>query len=59
VAGVTLVEHGKPTTAAVTDEKTLPVDRSQYESGDAPCLEAFRSGKVVPVEAADAQERWP
>ncbi len=58
-AGITLVADGKPTTAACTDDATLPLDRSQYESGDGPCLEAYRQGKVFRVEPIDGDERWP
>ncbi|MDP8987179.1 MAG: GAF and ANTAR domain-containing protein [Actinomycetota bacterium] len=58
-AGITLVDGGRPATAACTDEVTLPVDRSQYESGEGPCLEAYRQGKAVRVATMADDERWP
>lgn len=59
-AGVTLLdEQGKPDTAAYSDRRTLAVDRAQYEVGDGPCLEAYRTGQLQRIRAREVRERWP
>jgi GAF domain-containing protein len=58
-AGLTLVEHGRPSTAAATDNRTLEVDDAQYAAGDGPCLEAYRTQQVQRVAADEAAERYP
>jgi GAF domain-containing protein len=56
---ITVVGGQSSRTAAYTDEKMLPLDRSQYTSGRGPCLEAAeRRTPVRVVMDADAQ-RWP
>jgi GAF domain-containing protein len=57
--GVTLLTDGRPTTAAFTDEKTLAIDRAQYDADSGPCLDAYRYQRVNRVDIAEAQERWP
>ncbi len=42
-AGVTVVQEGTPFTSAWTDERTLAVDRDQYDVDDGPCLHAVRT----------------
>jgi GAF domain-containing protein len=58
-AGVTLVTAGEPLTAAATDERTLAVDRAQYDVGDGPCLQAYRERKVQRVMVEEAAARFP
>jgi GAF domain-containing protein len=58
-AGLTLVEHGRPSTAAATDERTLVVDEAQYAAGDGPCLQAYRTGSVQRVASGTARVRFP
>ncbi|HEV7823773.1 MAG TPA: GAF and ANTAR domain-containing protein [Mycobacteriales bacterium] len=58
-AGVTLMERGRPTTAAATDERTLAVDEAQYAAGDGPCLHAYRTCSVQRVASGSAQVRFP
>ena len=41
-ASVTIIERGKPSTAASTDDDTLALDNVQYDAGDGPCLTAAR-----------------
>ena len=57
--GVTLVQDSKPMTAAATDDFTLEIDRHQYETGEGPCLEAYRTGKRLEIEDIDVEKRWP
>jgi len=58
-AGVTVVQEGTPFTSAWTDERTLSVDRDQYDVGDGPCLHAVRTGSCVRVTVSEAAELWP
>ncbi len=58
-AGVTVVQEGTPFTSAWTDERTLAVDRDQYDVDDGPCLHAVRSESCVRVTVAEAAELWP
>lgn len=58
-AGVTLLERGRPITAAATDERTLVVDEAQYKVGDGPCLRAYRTGTVQRVVVSEAYARYP
>lgn len=58
-AGVTVIRDGQPTTVAASDERTTHLDELQYGRGDGPCLAAARSGDVVTVHDAAADERWP
>jgi GAF domain-containing protein len=58
-AGVTLVTGERPRTAAYTDDRTLLVDRAQYDAGDGPCLDAIRHRRVNRVNIGEADDRWP
>jgi GAF domain-containing protein len=58
-AGVTLHVDGRYVTAAYTDERTLAVDRGQYDRGHGPCLQSMRDKAVVQFDIEDASERWP
>ena len=56
-ASVTVLDGGRPVTAASTDPVALGVDRVQYDHGYGPCLEAIGSGKPVHWHPNDG--RWP
>ncbi|HSK55624.1 MAG TPA: GAF and ANTAR domain-containing protein [Jiangellales bacterium] len=58
-AGITLLRDGRPTTAAYTDERTLAVDRQQYDQGGGPCLDAASNRRINRVDVEEAAERWP
>jgi hypothetical protein len=58
-ATVTLLRDDSPVTAATTSEPVAELDHDQYWSGDGPCLEAAKTGKLVRVSMRDAQQRWP
>lgn len=57
-AGVTLVRGERPRTAAYTDERTLEVDRDQYDIGEGPCLDAIRRRRINRVDVEEAEQRW-
>jgi GAF domain-containing protein len=58
-AGVTLDDRKGYLTAAYTDERTLAVDRGQYELDEGPCLQAMRDKTILRVTVDEAEERWP
>ena len=59
-AGVTLVDgRGGYVTAAYTAQRTLAVDRGQYDRGEGPCLQAIADRQVVRFDVEEAEERWP
>ncbi len=58
-ASVTLLEGERPHTAAATAGRVTELDVDQYRIGDGPCLEAYRTGKIVRTSVAGAEQRWP
>lgn len=58
-ASVTLFRNGRPTTSACSADVALDVDRSQYDTGQGPCLVAMDTGKVVRVDSFATDGRWP
>ncbi len=58
-ASVTLVTGEVPHTATATSAVVDELDGEQYRTGDGPCLEAVRGGKIVRTTVSDAVERWP
>ncbi len=58
-AGVTLFHEGQPFTAAWSDDRTLGIDRDQYDVGDGPCLDSIRRGVVNRVDVDSAARQWP
>lgn len=58
-AGVTALQDGTPFTSAFTDERTLAVDRDQYDVDEGPCLHAARAGVVVRVTVSESMQAWP
>src|SRR5215207_851626 len=58
-AGITLMRHVKPTTAVFTDSKSPEIDSAQYENGEGPCLDAFRSSRIFTIEDTRTVTPWP
>ncbi|HEX3621991.1 MAG TPA: GAF and ANTAR domain-containing protein [Acidimicrobiales bacterium] len=61
LAGISLLsDAGKPTTAIFTDTSAPEIDAGQYESGRGPCLDAWRTQKVVRIDDMDlASDDYP
>ncbi|MFJ7212765.1 ANTAR domain-containing response regulator [Amycolatopsis sp. NPDC098790] len=59
MASITTLTDGRATTAASTDERAVLLDRTQYSTGEGPCLDAARIEDVVRVTIAEAGGRWP
>jgi serine phosphatase RsbU (regulator of sigma subunit) len=56
-ASVTVLDGGRPTTAAATATVAARIDRVQYDVGSGPCLSAVRTGK--PVRWHPGEAGWP
>jgi GAF domain-containing protein len=49
--GLTMLdERGKVSTAVFTDVEAVEVDAAQYETGRGPCLDAWRTRKIVRID---------
>ena len=61
MAGITMGSvDGKPVTGVFTDPESPEIDAAQYESGNGPCLEAWRTKRVIRVDDMNlAHERYP
>ena len=59
MAGITLLVDGVPSTGVFTDSEAPEIDKAQYESGQGPCLDAFRDQSVYRIESTAADIRWP
>lgn len=61
MGGISLMgENGKPKTAVFTDPEAPEIDSSQYESGNGPCLSAWRLKMVVRIDdMAEAGGDYP
>jgi GAF domain-containing protein len=58
-AGVSMLVEGHPRTAIFTDEEAPEIDAAQYESGEGPCLDAFRERTTHRIDDTDDDTRWP
>ena len=61
MAGITMgSEDGTPVTGVFTDPESPEIDAAQYESGNGPCLDAWRTKRVIRVDdMSSAHERYP
>jgi GAF domain-containing protein len=59
LAGITLLRDSKPITAVFTDPEAPEIDTAQYASGSGPCLDAFRTGRVLQIADTALDDRWP
>jgi GAF domain-containing protein len=57
--GITMMVHGQLGTGVVTDPEAREIDRAQYETGNGPCVESYRTGEVLRIDSTDDDERWP
>jgi GAF domain-containing protein len=58
--GMTLRQRGRPpSTVACTDPLASQADEIQYQTGDGPCLHAFRHAQVVRIDDLATFGRWP
>jgi GAF domain-containing protein len=58
LVGLTMMVEGRPRTAVFTDLAAPHIDQAQYETGDGPCLEAFKTGTVKRIGSTLAEGPW-
>ncbi|WP_442916499.1 GAF domain-containing protein [Lentzea sp. DG1S-22] len=58
-ATVTLLDNGRPFTAASTSDLVTQLDGVRYDTGAGPCLAAAATGRLARATVEEAQERWP
>jgi putative methionine-R-sulfoxide reductase with GAF domain len=59
LAGITMLLEGTPRTAVFTDGAAAEIDSAQYETGDGPCLDAFRHKQVYRIHDVNEDHQWP
>jgi GAF domain-containing protein len=58
MAGITMIVEGRQRTAVYTDDQAPDIDRAQYDSGDGPCVAAFRTGTVTEIRSTSEPGEW-
>jgi GAF domain-containing protein len=58
-AGITMIVEGKPRTGVFTNIASPEIDEAQYETGEGPCLSAFRDQKIYRIDSTTDDDRWP
>lgn len=58
-AGVTMLVDGTVQTGVFTDPSSPEVDQAQYDAGEGPCLDAFRTGEIYRIGSTAEEGRWP
>ncbi|HRW39195.1 MAG: GAF and ANTAR domain-containing protein [Acidimicrobiales bacterium] len=59
MAGISMTVDGRIGTYIFTHPEVEEVDRPQYDTGDGPCVQAFRTGRTVVVESTVQPTRFP
>ncbi len=59
LVGITMMVEGRARTAVFTDQASPEVDQAQYDTGEGPCLDAFRHGRVFRIESTAEDGPWP
>jgi GAF domain-containing protein len=60
LVGITMLDdRGRPSTTVFTDGEASEIDQAQYRAGTGPCLDAYRTGRPMRIEAVDSETRWP
>jgi GAF domain-containing protein len=57
--GITMMVDGKPATGVFTDQAAPEIDQAQYDTGEGPCLDAFREGEIKQIESTSDDGPWP
>jgi GAF domain-containing protein len=58
-AGITMLVEGSPRTGVFTSPEAVEIDQAQYDTGEGPCLDAFREQRVFRIESTAEVSRWP
>ena len=54
-----MMAGGRVETAVFTDPEAREIDRAQYDTGDGPCLDAFRNREIYRIDSTRHDDRWP
>jgi len=57
--GISMTVEGKLGTYIFTNPEVPEIDRAQYETGDGPCIESFRTGRRVLVRSTEEPGPYP
>jgi GAF domain-containing protein len=57
--GLTMAIEGKQRTAVFTDPESPNIDQAQYDSGEGPCVNAFRLAQTFIIDSTVTETRWP
>jgi GAF domain-containing protein len=57
-AGVTMIVDGRLRTGVFTDPTSPQIDAAQYETGEGPCVEAFREATTIVVPSTRTDRRF-
>jgi len=58
-AGISTLVAGEPRTAVYTDAEAPEIDAAQYETGEGPCLDAYRENVIHRINDTEAETAWP
>jgi GAF domain-containing protein len=58
LAGLTMMVEGRVQTAIFTDKAAPEIDQAQYVTGEGPCLDAFREGRVKRIDSTLQEGPW-
>jgi GAF domain-containing protein len=59
MAGITMLVEGRVRTAVFTDPESPELDSAQYDTGEGPCLDAFRHQRVYRIDSTEKDRNWP
>ena len=59
LVGITMLVEGRERTAVFTDQAAPEIDQAQYDTGEGPCLDAFREQQVFFIDSMEEDGRWP
>ena len=57
--GLTMLVDGEPRTGVFTDPASPEIDQAQYDSGNGPCLDSFRTGEINRIDSTADDGPWP
>jgi GAF domain-containing protein len=59
LAGITMIVEGRQRTAVFTDPAAPEMDQAQYDTGEGPCLDAFREQRITRIDSTLSDGPWP
>lgn len=56
--GITMLVDGRLTTSVFTHPEVAEIDQAQYRTGEGPCVDAYREGRVHSIESTLEPGKW-